>query len=250
MAWHMGHPLSQTLFTSIYIDKLLWPVPRTIEDARFDRLPSEYPLVGLVLRTYCLALVKACDFVHARVASEYFYEVRGIPIGKMSNLADGCFGLVVQEEDFVTQLYNRNLLSTFDSSHFYRLLDQAVDWVDAQEGIEQKLRDAIRSRLLLRREFLASLDQDLEILDTRSTDSFVSCLTYLKTLTETASLGNAVPEAFSLKLQRKLASTVPPRPIVHIKQDDALFHMKRLCQDAIDMQQMLDYRGPSNFKVR
>jgi hypothetical protein len=23
-----------------------------------------------------------------------------------------------------------------------------------------------------------------------------------------------------------------------------------LCQDAIDMQQMLDYRGPSNFKVR
>ncbi|GLI79937.1 N-alpha-acetyltransferase, non-catalitic subunit [Penicillium ochrochloron] len=227
MAWHMGHPLSQTLFTSIYIDKLLWPVPRTIEDARFDRVPSEYPLVGLVLRTYCLALVKACDFVHARVASEYFYE----------------------EEDFVTQLYNRNLLSTFDSSHFYRLLDQAVDWVDVQEGIEQKLRDAIRSRLLLRREFLAAVDQDLEILDTRSTDSFVSCLTYLKTLTETAALGNAVPEAFSLKLQRKLASTVPPRPIVHIKQEDALAHMKRLCQDAIDMQQMLDYRGPSNFKT-
>ena len=88
----MGHPLSQTLFTSIYIDKLLWPVPRNMEDARFDRVPSESPLVGLVLRSYCLALVKACDFVHARVASEYFYEVRGIPIGKMTNCADRCFG--------------------------------------------------------------------------------------------------------------------------------------------------------------
>ncbi|KAJ5151272.1 uncharacterized protein N7482_010524 [Penicillium canariense] len=227
MAWHMGHPLSQTLFTSIYIDKLLWPVPRTMEDARFDRVPSESPLVSHVLRAYCLALIKSCDFVHARVASEYFYE----------------------EEDFVTQLYNRSLLSAFDSSHFYRLLDQAVDWVEVEEGIDQKVRDAIRSRLLLRRDFLASVDQDLEILDTRSTDSFMSCLSHLKALAETVSLGTTVPEAFSLKLQRKLASTVPPRPIVHIKHEDAFAHMKRLCQDAIDLQQILDYRGPSNFKT-
>jgi hypothetical protein len=173
----------------------------------------------------------------------------GCLLGYRLILLMGCFGLVLQEEDFVTQLYNRNLLSSFDSSHFYRLLDQAVEWVDDQEHIDQRLRDAIQSRLLLRREFLASVDQDLEILDTRSTDSFATCLTHLKTLTETVSCGKAVPEAFSLKLQRKLASTVPPRPIVHIKQEDALAHMKRLCQDAIDMQQMLDYRGPSNFKV-
>lgn len=75
IAWHMGHPLSQTLFTSIYIDKLLWPAPRTVEDARFDRELSESPLVSVVLRAYCLALVKACDFVHTRVAAEYYYEV-------------------------------------------------------------------------------------------------------------------------------------------------------------------------------
>lgn len=58
-----------------------------------------------------------------------------------------------------------------------------------------------------------------------------------------------MPDAFSLKIQRKLASTVPPRPMVNITSDDALAHLKRLCQDAIDMQQMLDYTGPSNFKV-
>lgn len=75
----MGHPLSQTLFTSIYLDRLLWPVPKTVEDARFDRGRglSEPPIVGNVLRAYCLALVKACDFVHARVATEYYYEVSG-----------------------------------------------------------------------------------------------------------------------------------------------------------------------------
>lgn len=32
-------------------------------------------MVRLVLRAYCLALVKACDFVHARIATEYYYEV-------------------------------------------------------------------------------------------------------------------------------------------------------------------------------
>ncbi|KAJ5485594.1 hypothetical protein N7539_005582 [Penicillium diatomitis] len=227
MAWHMGHPLSQTLFTSIYIDKLLWPTPKTIEEAHFDRAPSENRLVELVLRAYCLALLKACDYVHARVASEYYYE----------------------EEDFVTQLYNRNLLSGIDSSHFYRLLDQAIDWVENQDTIRSDFKDAIRSRLCLRREFLASVDQDLEILETQSTESFKLCLNHLASVADTVTLGKPVPEAFSLKLQRKLASTVPPRPIVHIKQEAALEQMRRLCQDAIDMQQMLDYRGPSNFKT-
>lgn len=77
MAWHMGHPLSQTLFTSIYIDRLLWPVPRSLDEARFDRgrASSDLPWVNLVLRAYCLAMIKACDFVHTRVAAEYFYEV-------------------------------------------------------------------------------------------------------------------------------------------------------------------------------
>ncbi|KAJ5084874.1 hypothetical protein NUU61_009453 [Penicillium alfredii] len=227
MAWHRGHPLSQTLFTSIYIDRLLWPVPKTAEDARFDRPPSDSPLVNLVLRAYCLALIKACDLVHIRVTSEYFYE----------------------EEDFVSQLYNRNLLAMFDTSHFYRLLDQAVAWVDEEKSIDQKLRDAIRCRLLFRREFLAALDQDLDILDTRSTENFKSCVSHLGPLKSSVPLGKPLPEAFSMKIQRRLASTVPPRPIVQLGHDDALAHLERLCQDAIDMEQILDYHGSSNFKT-
>lgn len=91
----MGHPLSQTLFTSLYLDHLLWPVPVNLGDAHFGRQAAQgshkfeiakeevqgdkkdgSKLVSLVLRAYCLALIKACDRVHARVAKEYFYEVR------------------------------------------------------------------------------------------------------------------------------------------------------------------------------
>lgn len=83
MAWHMGHPLSQTLFTSLYLDKLLWPVPKTVEEARFDRANTNNekegsPLLHVVLRAYCLALVKACDFVHDRISHEYYYEASRI----------------------------------------------------------------------------------------------------------------------------------------------------------------------------
>ncbi|KAI9924925.1 hypothetical protein MW887_006330 [Aspergillus wentii] len=233
MAWHMGHPLSQTLFTSLYLDKLLWPVPRTVEEARFDRGGTNgskdgSPMVRLVLRAYCLALVKACDFVHARIATEYYYE----------------------EEDFVTQLYNRSLLSQFDIEQFLKLIDEAVSWVDQQEGkIDENVRDAIKCRLIFRRNFLIALDQDVDVVQTRSTEHFASCLSQLSQLTQSTSLGKAIPEAFSLKIQRKLASTVPPRPMVNISSEDALAHLRRLCQDAIDLKEILEYRGPSNFKV-
>ncbi|KAF7587158.1 hypothetical protein BBP40_007666 [Aspergillus hancockii] len=182
MAWHMGHPLSQTLFTSLYLDKLLWPVPKTIEEAHFCRPGSsrnreEPGMVHLVLRAYCLALLKCCDFVHARVTNEYYYE----------------------EEDFVTQLYNRSLLSQFDHEYIRNLLDRAISWIDGQGGsVDEKLKEAIKCRW---------------------------------------------------KIQRKLASTVPPRPMVKINFEDALAHLKRLCKDAIDLLEVLDYCGPHNLKV-
>ncbi|KAE8383437.1 Mak10 subunit, NatC N-terminal acetyltransferase-domain-containing protein [Aspergillus bertholletiae] len=233
MAWHMGHPLSQTLFTSLYLDKLLWPIPKTLEEAHFCRPGSttnkeEPGMVHLVLRAYCLALIKCCDFVHARVINEYFYE----------------------EEDFVTQLYNRSLLSQFDPEYFRSLLDRAISWVNEQgDSIGGKLKEAISCRLAFRRDFLLSLDQDLDVIQSRSASHFSSCLSRLDPIMDSASLGRSVPEAFSWKIQRKLASTVPPRPMVKISVEDALAHLKRLCQDAIDLLDVLDYSGPHNLKV-
>jgi hypothetical protein len=96
MAWHMGHPLSQTLFTSLYLDKLLWPVPRILEDTHFGRgrvsgEETGSELVHIVLRAYCLGLVKCCDFVHTRVTAEFFYEVRPSAISLKTADADRLF---------------------------------------------------------------------------------------------------------------------------------------------------------------
>ena len=81
MAWHMGNPLSQTLFTSLYLDHLLWPEPRTLEQASFDRNGTGRgnEMLHIVLRAYCLGLVKTCDFVHRKITTEHYYEVAHPP---------------------------------------------------------------------------------------------------------------------------------------------------------------------------
>ena len=77
MAWHMGYPLSQSLFTSLYLDRLLWPESKTLGQCRFERerIPEGNRMLHVVLRAYCLGLVKTCDFVHRRICLEHFYEV-------------------------------------------------------------------------------------------------------------------------------------------------------------------------------
>lgn len=77
MAWHMGHPLAQSLFSSFYIDKLLWPEPKSPEETHFDRegkTGRENPMVHLVLRAYCIALIKSCGFVYHTICAHHFYE--------------------------------------------------------------------------------------------------------------------------------------------------------------------------------
>lgn len=110
MAWHTGYPLSQTLFTSVYIDKLLSPEPKTLEQSQF--LPNGESAHGpaaqallQVLRAYCLALIKGCDCVIAKITSRDYFE----------------------EEDFCTQTYNRVLFVSTPIDVFLRELDAAIE---------------------------------------------------------------------------------------------------------------------------
>lgn len=74
----MGHSLSQTLFTSLHINALLWPEPKSLAESSFTKDLDGFasnPLLHLAFRSYCLALIKACDLVRDMVTSQHFYEV-------------------------------------------------------------------------------------------------------------------------------------------------------------------------------
>lgn len=81
MAWHLGHALAQTVFTNLYIDKLLSARSAKLEGMTFGnyrRNPDEdfgEGLVEKVLQPYCLSLIKCCGLVNRQVLSEHTYEV-------------------------------------------------------------------------------------------------------------------------------------------------------------------------------
>lgn len=77
MAWHLGYPLSQTLFTNVYIEGILMPVPQTLEEADFVRGQdgNDRDPMLVTLRAYCLGLLKACYHVNERIKGEHYYEV-------------------------------------------------------------------------------------------------------------------------------------------------------------------------------
>ncbi|KAH4132658.1 hypothetical protein HBH47_011080 [Parastagonospora nodorum] len=212
MAWHTGYPLSQTLFTSVYIDKLLWPETRILEKVQFYRgdIPDEQrpgPLLQ-VLRAYCLALIKGCDYVIAKIAGRDYFE----------------------EEDFCTHTYNRVLLVSIPMDYFLRELDAAMEILeDTDLEINDSLRSAIVARLDFRKDFLRALDLDLPL--DHISHSWPPVLKAIETLRDTHQLGQVVPGAFSTKMQRRLASTVPPRPIVEVEFKDALEKLQQITTD-------------------
>ncbi|KAF1363780.1 amino-acid N-acetyltransferas-like protein subunit Mak10 [Lizonia empirigonia] len=222
MAWHTGYPLSQTLFTSVYIDKLLWPEPKTLEQSQFFPNgesaygPSAQALLQ-VLRAYCLALIKGCDYVIAKITSRDYFE----------------------EEDFCTQTYNRVLFVSTPIDVFLRELDAAVEVMeDTDLEMNDAFRSAIKSRLEFRRDFLKALDLDYPLEHMAS--SWPQVLQGMTNIRATHQLGQPVPGAFSTKMQRRLASTVPPRPIVEFEFKDALDLLEHLCVDCEEATRFID----------
>lgn len=125
-----------------------------------------------------------------------------------------------------------------------------MTWLSEQEGkIDVALQQALVDRLEFRRNFLIALGQDVAVRQTRAKEPFQDCLSHVLRIEKSISSSEPVPDAFSLKIQRRLASTMPPRPMVNISPAAAMDHLRRFCQDAIDAQEILDYSGPYNLSV-
>lgn len=86
--------------------------------------------------------------------------------------------------------------------------------------------------------------------DLDSPSAWQQCSKLLPLLSGSKAVGQEVKDAFSAKIQRRLASTVPPRPIVNITFEEAHAHLSRLCQDGKEVYGVLDYHGGSNMLVK
>ncbi|KAH7040078.1 Mak10 subunit, NatC N-terminal acetyltransferase-domain-containing protein [Microdochium trichocladiopsis] len=224
MAWHLGYPLSQTLLTNVYVEAIMNPHPQHIWEADFTRDPAvrdRQPRMLSILRAYCLGMLKACCFVNKTVFNELYYE----------------------EEDFVTNTYDRRLLEDIDEDRINDLLMAARADLKSYSDIDSKISMALDLRLELRIAFLRAID----LMDKREAnpESLKMPWIQMKGLVEHFSkqheLAKPVPEAFSTKLQRRLASTMPPRPIIQPSFTETFDHFKRMFQDGLDIIDVLKY---------
>ena len=102
---------------------------------------------------------------------------------------------------------------------------------------------------MFRKELLSALDDAIDTPEKKSLPHIKACLGLIEVINKSNTLGKAVDDAFSLKIQKRLASTVPPKPMIKIKFEDAIDHLTRFCQDFIDAQTIVGYTGTHNLRV-
>lgn len=111
-------------------------------------------------------------------------------------------------------------------------------------------KKALDCRLQFRAQFLNTV----ELADSRTAadnikQHWATLGKFLPYLKSSSKLGKPVPSSFSVKIQRKLASTVPPRPIVQVGQEVSFDHLERLCRDAAVAVEVLNYYDSHSLMV-
>lgn len=110
---------------------------------------------------------------------------------------------------------------------------------------------ALESRLQLRLRFLDAVDLSSIRNDTSQAPKlpWVQMKRLIDDIENQHVLGKPVPEAFSTKLQRRLASTMPPRPMVKLSFEECMTHFKRLVQNGNEVIDVLQYKDPQSLLV-
>lgn len=153
-----------------------------------------------------------------------------------------------QEEDFATQIFNRPLLHNFAVDEILALLQNARLWL-MQSDLSPDLRETVAIRLNLRYSLLELL-QCCTFGSRPRTEQFHESIESLKRMESTTTLGQPTnAESFTLKIQRKLASSVPPRPMIVIDREKAFAFFRQLIIDTTTAFQVLDIPSSGDLLV-
>lgn len=152
----------------------------------------------------------------------------------------------------MTNTYSRTLLAGVGTPSVREALDDARQLLSSLNGssISSEVIEALDHRLELRQVFLEVAETPQHRNEPeKARQPWTDGLPLLAKLGKTHALAQPVDESFSVKLQRKLASTMPPRPIVQLSFDDALGHFTRLFRDGEQMIDVLHFHDTQSLQV-
>lgn len=214
MTWHSGSSLSQTLYTCVYLQKV---IDKTEAVAKFssDATGSDFSrrLLDDVLYPYMISTVKCSEILREEYLTGYLYE----------------------EEDVSSTDFGLELLpfESIDSAATH--LCSGLAWLkeelkSASPEMVAEL-DQLASRLKYRvhlQELLRNLDHPEEW--NSSIDIILQTIAQVKP--SEAQLP-ALEAIFNTRIQRILISTSPPRPIMSMSVPEAYSELRRCCRDLL-----------------
>lgn len=184
------------------------------------------PLLSVVLRAYCVGILKCCDSIICEVLGEHFYE----------------------EEDFVTQTFGQNLLSDIDDGSIISLMKDSIETLQ-QLDLPTDFKTAIEARLEHRAHMLEALQFGRTTDVATRVQQWKAALEASSAVNDTVSLGKSAPNAFSERVQRHLASNTPPRSMIVISWKESYPKLRQLCEDSIEAYRMTSLDQPSPFAI-
>jgi hypothetical protein len=120
--------------------------------------------------------------------------------------------------------------------------------------LSHEISDEVATALDLRLELRYAFLRAIELSELRSNPAslktpWIQMSSILGPINKSHALAVPVPAAFSTKFQRQLASTMPPRPIVHLSFEDAYAHFQRLFADGTEVGDVLTYYDSQSLLV-
>lgn len=152
----------------------------------------------------------------------------------------------------MSHTYHRTLLDEIDAESIIAcLLDALLLLKDMQGSLPDEMIGALEARLQLRLRFLAAAVASQDTSNAKGIKTAWSdANSALQTLRERLGVqATVVKESFDARIQQKLASTMPPRPIVDLSRDDALGHLTRLFRDNLTAVDVVEYSNPEALLV-
>ena len=110
-------------------------------------------------------------------------------------------------------------------------------------------RSALQSRLNFRTALLEAVTFEPESPADDRSSFWHRCSSFLSTIASSHSYAKTVPSSFSEKVQRRLASSVPPRPIVNVDFEAAHEFFGRLCKDGTVASRVISCHRASSIIV-
>ena len=152
----------------------------------------------------------------------------------------------------MTNTYRRSLLDRISTEEIRDAIQSTRAMVHAMRNTwSAEMGLALDARLELRYAFLRAI----ELSELRSNPEplktpWLQMKAIFDNIKKTHGLGIPVPDCFSTKLQRRIASAMPPRPIVQLSFEVASGHWQRLFDDGMEAIDVLKYTDPQTLLVR